>query len=203
MHPFMNQINPIANITNISDEMREKALKRTADILRKVDEVRRSAELAPEHLPIVIDIYGKVVNALITEAAREEMAQRIQRLPMTVRSEDKTGEPMKIKPGKNSYGNYHRVVVRPQVIAYRPEDIAIHGDRSHWMVHDIIVGNRSQFAAKRSPAAGTEFGPGGILEHMKLETAQTAMDITLVVEYVGPEAEGEVFEATMVGTAAD
>ena len=30
-----------------------------------------------------------------------------------------------------------------------------------------------------------------------------AMDIIVVVEYVGPEANGEVFEATMVGTATE
>jgi hypothetical protein len=203
MHPFMNPIASMINIADISEEMREKALKRTADILRKIDEVRRTAELAPEQLPIVVDIYGKVVGALIAEAAREEMAQRTQRLPMTMRSEDKVGEPLKIKRGKGSDGHYHRVVARPQVIAYRVEDIAIHGDRSRWVVHDIVVGNRSQFAAKRGPAIGTEFGPGGILEHMKLETLQTAMDFTLVVEYVGPEIDGEVFEATVVGLSAD
>lgn len=203
MHPFMNPIVPATNIADISEEMRDKALKRTADILRKIDEVRRTAELAPEQLPIVVDIYGKVVTALIAEAAREEMAQRTQRLPMTMRSEDKVGQPMKIKPGKGSDGQHHRVVARPQVVAYRAEDIAIHGDRSRWVVHDIIVGNRSQFAAKRGPAAGSEFGPGGILEHMKLETLQTAMDFTLVVEYVGPEVDGEVFEATVVGLSAD
>jgi broad specificity phosphatase PhoE len=41
----------------------------------------------------------------------------------------------------------------------------------------------------------TEFGPGGLLEHLKLATLQTAMNFTLIVEYVGPEPEGEVFEA--------
>lgn len=61
----------------------------------------------------------------------------------------------------------------------------------------------SQFAAKRGPAPGTEFGPGGLLEHMKLETLQTAMDFTIVVEYVGPEANGEVFEATVVGLSTE
>ena len=71
------------------------------------------------------------------------------------------------------------------------------------MVHDIKVGNRSQFASKRGPAAGTEFGPGGICEHLRLKTCQTAMDLSIIVEYVGPEADGEVFEATLVGTATE
>lgn len=203
----MNPMNPmsafIPNILDIPEEMREKALKRATEVLRKLDEVRRTAELPPEQMPIVVEIYGKVVTALIAEAQREEMAKRTQRLPMTMRSEDKNYEPLKIKPGKDSEGRYFKVVARPQCIAFRPEDIAIHGNRSHWVVHEILVGNRSQFAAKRGPAPGTEFGPGGILEHMKLETLQTAMDFTLVIEYVGPEAEGEVFEATVVGTSVD
>ncbi|HSX22271.1 MAG TPA: hypothetical protein VLE97_05800 [Gaiellaceae bacterium] len=204
MYPFMNPGPGIGvNIADISEEMREKALKRTADIVRKIDEVRRTAELAPEHLPIVVDIYGKVVSALVAEAAREEIAQRTQRLPMTMRSEDKTYQPLKIKPGKDADGNYFCVVVRPQCVAYRVEDIAIHGDRSRWKVHDIMVGNRSQFVGHHGPAAGTEFGPGGILEHVKLETLQTAMDFKLVVEYVGPEPDGEVFEATVVGLSVD
>ena len=196
MHPFMS---PAAqNIVDVPEEMREKALKRTADVLRKIDEVRRGLELPVEQLPIVIETYGKVIMALVAEAEREERAKRTQRLPITMRSETRDYQPMKIVPGKQV-----DVIVRPQVIAFRPEDIAITGDRSRWLVHDIKVGNRSQFAGKRGPAPGAEFGPGGILEHLRLETAQTAMDITLVIEYVGPEAEGEVFEATMVGLAAD
>lgn len=193
----------LPNIIDIPEEQREKALKRTTEVLRKLDEVRRTAELAPEHLPIVIEIYGKVVNALIAESTREEMAKRTQRLPMTMRSEDKTYAPLKIKPGKDGEGRYFSVVGRPQCVAFRPEDIAISGDRSRWVVHDILVGNRSQFVSIRGPVPGTEFGPGGILEHVRLETLQTAMDFRLVVEYVGPEPEGEVFEVTVVGTSVE
>lgn len=42
------------------------------------------------------------------------------------------------------------------------------------------------------------FNSGDISEEM-----QTAMDFKFVVEYVGPEVDGEVFEATVVGTAAE
>lgn len=201
MHPFM----PGPNVVDVTDELRERALKRTSETLRKIDEVRRALELPVEQLPVVIDIYGKVVSALLAEEESRKLAERTQRLPMTLRSEDKDYQPLKVKPGKHPEfdRDYFNVVVRPQCVAFRAEDIAIHGDRSRWRVHDILVGNRSQFAGKRGPALGTEFGPGGILEHLRLETAQTAMDIRLVVEYVGPEHDGEVFEATMVGTACE
>lgn len=202
MNPFMNPNVP--NIAaDIPEELRERALKRTADVLRKIDEVRRNLELPVEQLPVVIETYRAVVVALLFEEERAKLAERTTRLPMTMRSEDKTCQPMKIRPGKDIDGKWSSVVVRPQVIAFRPEDIAIHGDRSRWVVHDILVGNRSQFAGKRGPAPGTEFGPGGILEHMRLETLQTAMDFTIVVEYVGPEPDGEVFEATIVGLSTD
>lgn len=197
MHPFMSSV-VTPNTVDIPDEMRDRALKQTAVVLRKIDEVRKQLELPVEQLPIVLEIYGKVVVALCAEEERKKMAERTRRLPLTMRSETTDYQPMKIAPGKSV-----DVIIRPQTIAYRPEDIAIHGDRARWIVHDILIGNRSQFVNKRGPAPGTEFGPGGILEHLKLETAQTAMDIKLVVEYVGPESEGEVFEATMVGLATD
>jgi len=200
MHPFMSMPNhPFTpNITDVSDETRERALKRTADMLRKLDEVRRTLELPVEQLPIVIETYGKFVTALVAEAERAELAKRTKRLPLTMQSETSDYQPMKIARGKPVM-----VIIRPQTLAFRPEDIAIHGDRARWVVHDIIVGTRSQFANKRGPAPGAEFGPGGILEHLRLETVQTAMDFNLVVEYVGPEDNGEIFEATVVGTAAD
>lgn len=50
------------------------------------------------------------------------------------------------------------------------------------------------------PIDGREFTPGGACNRLVLETIQTAMDFDLVVEYVGPEADGEVFEMLTVGT---
>jgi hypothetical protein len=199
MHPFMSPVSPIAcNDANISDEMREKALKRTTDVLQKLNEIRRKLEMPAEQLPIVIETYNKVVAALIAEVAREELAKRTKRLPFAMQSETRDCQPMKIARGKPV-----QVIGRPQMLAFRPEDIAIHGDRARWLVHDILVGGRSQFVQSRGPTPGTEFGPGGILEHLRLETLQIAMDFKLVVEYVGPEPDGEVFEATIVGTVVE
>ena len=196
MNPFMSPV--MHNVADLDGEQFKIALKRTAEMLRKIDEVRKQLEWPVEQLPVVIETYGKIVHALIAEEERKKLAMRTTRMPMTMCSENRDGEPMKILPTQKV-----DVIVRPQTLAFRPEDLAIHGDRSRWVVHNIKIGHRSQFAAKRGPAPGTEFGPGGILEHLKLETAQTAMDITLTVEYVGPEEGGEVFEATMVGTAIE
>jgi hypothetical protein len=178
--------------------MRDRALKQTAELVRKIDEVRKQLELPVDQLPVVIETYGKVVLALFAEEERKKMAARTTRLPMTMRSEDRDYKPMKIKRGEPM-----TVIVRPQTIAFRPENLAIQGDPARWVVHDIKVGNRSQFAAHHGPTRGTDFGVGGVLEKMKLETCQTAMDLAVRVEYVGPEPDGEVFEATIVGMATD
>lgn len=197
MHPFMSPIP--RSIDDVSEELREKALQRTATMLRAIDQVRKQLELPVDQLPVVIETYGHVVLALIAEEERKKMEARTTRLPITLRSENRDYQPMKIK-----HGDVREVVVRPQTSAFRPEDLAIHGDRSRWMVHDILVGNRSQFVGRGGgAAAGTEFGPGGICEKLRMETCQTAMDLKVVVEYVGPETDGEVFEATMVGTSTE
>ena len=188
----------VPNIVDIPVEVRDRALKYTAEVLRKIDEVRKQLEMPVDQLPIVIETYGNVVLALIAEEERKKLAARTLRLPLTMRSENRDCQPLKIKPG-----DLFDVIIRPQTLAFRPEDLAIHGDQSRWVVHDIKIGNRSQFMAKRGPAPGTEFGPGGILEHLRLETCQTAMDLVIVVEYVGPEPDGEIFEGTIVGLAVD
>lgn len=186
------------NTVDVPPEMRDRALKQTAELVRKIDEVRKQLELPVDQLPVVIEIYGKVVLSLFAEEERKKMAERTTRLPMTLRSEDRDYRPMKIKRGEPI-----SVIVRPQTIAFRPENLAIQGDPSRWLVHDIKCGNRSLFAAHHGPTCGTDFGVGGVLEKMKLETCQTAMDFAVVVEYVGPEPDGEVFEATIVGLATD
>jgi hypothetical protein len=198
MNPLMPNLPSTPNDADVTDEIREKALLRTTDMLRKLKEIHKTLELPADQFPIVIETYGKIVNGLIAEAAREALAKRTSREPLTLRSENRDYQPMKVMPGKR-----FAVVCRPGPGSYRAEDFAIHGDRSHWMVHDVKVGNRSQFAGCRGPALGTEFGPGGICEHLRLETCQMGMDLVMEVEYIGPEAEGAVFEATIVGTCTN
>lgn len=193
MKPFMD---PIVPSVDIPVEMRDRALKQTAEVLRKIDEVRRQLELPVEQLPIVIETYSKVVIALIAEEERKKLAEDVLRQPLTIQSETRDYKPMSVRPGE-----LFDVLVRPQSYTFRPEDLAIDGDRSRWLVHDIKVGNRSQFRNQRGPVPGTEFGPGGICTNLRLETCGVGMDLLLVVSYVGPEEEGEVFKATLVGVS--
>jgi predicted RNase H-like nuclease (RuvC/YqgF family) len=61
---------PLPNIADVTEELRDKALKRTAETLRKVDEVRRALELPVDQLSLVLEAYGKSVLALLAEAER-------------------------------------------------------------------------------------------------------------------------------------
>lgn len=186
------------NIADLANDTHESAKKRTAVILGELNEIRRTLEMPADQFPIVIEMYKIQVATLVAEAAREELAKRTRRLPITMRSENNDGSPRKILTSQTVNVN-----AWPQTSTFRPEDIAIHGDRSRWRVHDIKIGSVSQFASHRGPAPGSEFGPGGILEHMRLATAQAGMTIVFVIEYIGPAPEGEVFEATLVGTAVE
>ena len=182
----------------LTDELRAKALARARDTLIKLDEVRRSLELLPDQLPLVIDAYAQAARGLLFEEQQKKMAERTKRLPLPVLSCDREGAPMKVKPGKP-----FQVAARPQYSDFRVEDISIHGDRSRWLVHDLRVGGRSQFMQQGGPIPGQEFGPGGVCASLRLATCQTAMDFVMIVEYLGPETDGEVFEATAVGLAVE
>lgn len=181
---------PVANIADVSEEMRDQALARAASTLKKIDEVRKKLELPIDQLPVLIDLYGKHVLALQAEAAREEAAKRMLRVPLTLRSAGPIAPEVK-----------QAVTLQPTYAAFRVEDITIQGECEHWLVHDLKVGNRSQFLAKMAPVPGTNFGPNGVLARLRLETCQTAMDFVMEVEYIGPSVIGAVFEASIVGTA--
>ena len=148
----------------------------------------------------MIETYGAMVIAVTAEAEREERAKHTIRVPVAVRSETADYQPMKVRPGK-----VFKLLVGARYQSFRPEDLAIHGDRARWIVHDFRIGNRRQFglSSRVGPVPGTEFGPGGSCAHLVLETCHTTMDLMIEIEYVGPEADGEVFEATLVGTATD
>lgn len=181
----------------LSTDQRVLALERTTKTLQELDKIRRGLDMPMEHLPLVIEIHDKIIAALYAEGAREEARKNIERVPLTMRSETNDRSPMRLTRGKQ-----HVVSVRPNRRAFRPEDFSIRGEPTDWLVHDILVGNRSQLEAKHGPIPGREFGPNGACARMSLETVQTAMDLDLVVEYVGPELDGAVFEATVIGTAA-
>lgn len=184
--------------TDVASEIRKKALQRTTAILKELNRIREELSLPVAQLPIVIDMYNTYVSGLIAEALRDDLEKNQQRLPMKMQSLNHDGSPRKIQPGQTI-----AVSVRPRSV-FRVEDISIQGDPTRWRIHDITVGHRSQIVNWNKPGAipGNEFGPHGVLAALKLETLQPSMDFALLVEYLGFEIAGEVFEAVAVGTAS-
>lgn len=112
---------------------------------------------------------------------------------------DAQRQPVKLLPrGSDMKGI--PVVFRPQSVAYRIDRVEILNDPDRWYVEDITIGNRSQFM-QPGGFPGRIFAKGSE-SYFHFETAQTAMDIIFYVRYVGPEPEGEVFEALLTGTEA-
>lgn len=195
--PLINPLHP-PTVTKITDDVRERAKKATIAKLRELDEIRKHLEIPVEQLPMVREIYEQQAVLYALEDARTTAEARRCRVPLTIMSKDDLWRPLKVPPGKTAI-----VVARPQWQAFRVEDVEIHGDRSRWKVHDIKVGTRSQFVNHEAPASGTAFGPGGVLAKLRLETCQIGMHISMVIEYVGPEPDGETFEATFSGLAIE
>lgn len=93
------------------------------------------------------------------------------------------------------------ITARPQNVAYRPERIIVGGTPTNWLIDDIKVGNRSQFAQAGSMPAEA-FAATSFDAHVSMETVQTAMDFVIQVTFVGTASAGEQFRAVVFGTAA-
>jgi hypothetical protein len=68
-------------------------------------------------------------------------------------------------------------------------------------VNDIKIGNRSQFV-QSGDVPGDLFATNAIDTFVRFESAQTAMDVVVVVTYIGLNESGCPFFGAMVGTAA-
>ena len=100
------------------------------------------------------------------------------------------------------------ITSRPQRVAFRPErvfvsaaDIGGSGSAANWIVNDITIGNRSQFA-QSGALPGDMFSNVAIDSFVTFETAQTAMDVTMIVTYQGATYGGTPFYGSIIGTAA-
>jgi hypothetical protein len=96
------------------------------------------------------------------------------------------------------------ITARPQRVAFRPERVFIseNGDgAANWLVNDILIGNRSQFS-QAGQIPGDIFATTAIDSFVSFETAQTAMDVVMVITYVGPTSDGQPFYGAIIGTAA-
>jgi len=99
-----------------------------------------------------------------------------------------------------------QITARPQRVAFRPERVFISaagtsGGAADWIVNDIKIGNRSQFS-QSGDIPGDMFATNAIDGFVSFETAQTAMDVVMVVTYIGTNESGTPFYASIVGTAA-
>ena len=99
-----------------------------------------------------------------------------------------------------------QITGRPQVVAFAGRRLVISnagtaGGSADWIVNDIKIGNRSQFV-QSGDVPGDLFAVNAIDTFVRFETAQTAMDIVLVVTYIGLNESGAPFFAALVGTAA-
>jgi hypothetical protein len=100
-----------------------------------------------------------------------------------------------------------QITARPQRVAFRPERVFISNasdatlGAAAFLVNDIKIGNRSQFSQSGS-IPGDMFASVAIDSFVSFETAQTAMDIVMVVTYIGANSEGVPFYGAIIGTAA-
>jgi hypothetical protein len=80
-------------------------------------------------------------------------------------------------------------------------DIGGSGSAANWIINDITIGNRSQFA-QSGALPGDMFANVAIDSFVTFETAQTAMDVVMIVTYQGPTEGGTPFYGSIIGTAA-
>jgi hypothetical protein len=99
-----------------------------------------------------------------------------------------------------------QITGRPQVLVFKIGRFVISnagtaGGAADWIVNDIKIGNRSQFV-QSGDVPGDLFAVNAIDTFVRFEAAQTAMDVVVVVTYIGLNESGAPFFGAMVGTAA-
>ena len=99
-----------------------------------------------------------------------------------------------------------QITGRPQVEAYRVDQYKVSnagtaGGAADWIVNNILIGNRSQFV-QSGDVPGDLFATNAVGTFVRFDTAQTVMDIVVVVTYIGLNESGCPFFSAMIGTAA-
>jgi len=99
-----------------------------------------------------------------------------------------------------------QITGRPQTLVFKIGRFVISnagtaGGAADWIVNDIKIGNRSQFV-QSGDVPGDLFATNAIDTVVRFESAQTAMDVVVVVTYIGLNESGCPFFGAMVGTAA-
>jgi hypothetical protein len=138
------------------------------------------------------EMFGFPARAAVVDAALPTQANR-DILPMS------TGVP--ILPTQSA-----QITGRPQTLVFKIGRFVISnagtaGGAADWIVNDIKIGNRSQFV-QSGDVPGDLFATNAIDTFVRFDAAQTAMDVVVVVTYIGLNESGCPFFGAMVGTAA-
>jgi hypothetical protein len=197
----------------VAEETRKAVLEATRRFLERVDvkaldEMRKSLDLPPEALGALIEIH-----------AMKLAESEVSKLPVAGREVLPFSTNELILPGQSA-----EITARPQRVAFRPERFFVSNGyvdykgpwwkrlwpwykaprlkgASDWLIHDIKIGNRSQFSQAGTIPADM-FLSTAIDNFVSFETAQAAMDVKIIVEYIGACPKGQRFYASMIGTAA-
>jgi len=151
------------------------------------------AFMAPQPYPYAApQAYPFPPRAAVVDAPLPTQANR-DILPMS------TGVP--ILPTQSA-----QITGRPQTLVFKIGRFVISnagtsGGAADWIVNDIKIGNRSQFV-QSGDVPGDIFANNAIDTFVRFDTAQTAMDVVVVVTYIGLNESGCPFFGAMVGTAA-
>jgi hypothetical protein len=99
-----------------------------------------------------------------------------------------------------------QITGRPQTLVFKIGRFVISnagtaGGSADWIVNDIKIGNVSQFV-QSGDVPGDMFATNAIDTFVRFAPAQTAMDVVVVVTYIGLNESGCPFYGAMVGTAA-
>lgn len=103
------------------------------------------------------------------------------------------GSGVNILPGTST-----QITARPQNGAFRIDRLIIGGTPSDWIVHDVRIGNRSQFN-QSGDIPGDIFSAGSIDSFVSFGVASVAQDVVLLVTYVGQAQEGAPFVGAFLG----
>lgn len=201
----------------VDEETRKAVLEATRSLLERVDvkaldEMRKSLDLPAEALGTLIQIHTRKLAESEMAAMPKPATAKREVLPLCT---DKL-----VRPGEIA-----EITARPQRVAFRPERFFVSDacaeykgpwwkrlwpwykapqslGASDWLIHDIKIGNRSQFAQAGTIPADM-FRSSAIDSFVSFDTAQTAMDVKVLVQYVGACPKGQRFFASMLGTSAD
>lgn len=140
----------------------------------------------------LMDAWSQVVGAMPGVARRTDLPDAPRNEPPVKRTPLPMSTGVKVKRGQSA-----QITSRPQSLAYRVDFMMIE-NASHWLVNDIKVGNRSQLA-QAGDVPGACFAAGSKGTDVLFDTLQVAMDFVLVVTYVGPKKDGEIFQCSIMG----